>query len=95
MTIQQLLDKIREFATNNYCSCEGRIHDPKNLMEKLLKKCEKWEKEMNNEDWKEEFNKRFGKYTFCECGDVITFYGSDEPKKELMEFIQSLLENKK
>lgn len=96
MTTEQLLTKVREFATGNYCSCEGRIHDPENLMEKLLQECEKWEKEMSNEDWKKEFNKRFGKYTFCECGDdVITVYGSDEPKKELMEFIQSLLENKK
>lgn len=46
MNTQQLLDKIREFATNNYCSCEGRIHDPYNLMEKLLKECDKWEEKL-------------------------------------------------
>ena len=46
MTIEQLLTKIREFATNNYCSCEERIHDPENLMEKLLKECDKWEEEL-------------------------------------------------
>ena len=45
MTTEQLLTKIREFAAGNYCSCEGRIHDPENLMEKLLKECDKWEKE--------------------------------------------------
>jgi len=50
MNTQQLLTKIREFATNNYCSCEGRIHDPKNLMEKLLKECEKWEKEVEENE---------------------------------------------
>jgi hypothetical protein len=55
MTTEQLLTKIREFATDNYCSCEGRIHDPENLMEKLLKECEKWEKEAKKKncqhDW--------------------------------------------
>ena len=49
MNTQQLLTKIREFATENYCSCDGRIHDPENLMEKLLKECDKWEKEAKNE----------------------------------------------
>ena len=45
MTAEQLLTKVREFATNNYCSCEGRPHDPENLMERLLEECDKWEKE--------------------------------------------------
>ena len=45
MTTEQLLTKIREFATDNYCSCEERIHDPENLMEKLLRLCDEWEKE--------------------------------------------------
>jgi len=49
MNTEQLLTKIREFATNSYCSCEGRIHDPENLMEKLLRECDKWEKEANRQ----------------------------------------------
>ena len=55
MTTEQLLTKIREFATNNYCSCEGRIHDPENLMERLLKECEKWEEEINEKDCKHDW----------------------------------------
>ena len=54
MNTKQLLTKIREFATNNYYSCEERIHDPENLMEKLLKECEKWEKKIDKNcqhDW--------------------------------------------
>jgi hypothetical protein len=47
-------------------------------------------------DWKKEFHRRFGKYTFCESGeDVITVYGGDEPKKELMDFIQALLKQQR
>ena len=55
MNTKQLLTKIREFATDNYCSCEERIHDPENLMEKLLQECDKWEEEINEKDCKHDW----------------------------------------
>jgi len=100
MTTEQLLTKIREFATDNYCSCEGRIHDPENLMEKLLQECEKWEKEMNNEDWKKEFfgdvkhvNPNCFSSKFCKPHGETGAVKYDVNK--IFDFIQSLLEKEK
>lgn len=87
MTTEQLLTKIREFATNNYCSCEGRIHDPENLMEKLLRQCDEWEKEASNEDWKKMKSEELNGFTFDRWWK--------EGEIELENFIQSLLKNKK